>query len=246
MCPYARFQSAMFDKDTLVVSYLPARGEPRGSRKRSADYKALGLGDCIDCTLCVQVCPTGIDIREGLQYECIACSACIDACDDVMDKMGYPKGLITYTTENAMHGGRTHILRPRVFVYALLLLIIMSVFAYSLSQRTTLGLDVIRDRNRLYRETDEGRIENVYILKILNMDDRGHAYTLKVEGIDDLELFIDARRIWVEAGEVLELPVRLRVEEDELHERSSKVTFELVATDNPGLAAREEARFLGP
>jgi cytochrome c oxidase accessory protein FixG len=246
MCPYARFQSAMFDNDTLIVSYLPERGEPRGSRKRSTDYKAQGLGDCIDCTLCVQVCPTGIDIRDGLQYECIACSACIDACNDVMDKMGYPRGLITYTTENAMRGGRSHILRPRVVVYALLLLAIMSIFAWSLSQRSTLGLDVIRDRNRLYRETDEGRIENVYILKIINMDDKGHAFKLHVEGIEDLELFIDARRIWVDAGEVLELPVRLRVEEDELHERSNKVTFKLVATDDPGLKAREEARFLGP
>jgi len=246
MCPYARFQSAMFDKDTLVVSYLPERGEPRGSRKRSADYKGLGLGDCIDCTMCVQVCPTGIDIRAGLQYECIACSACIDACDDVMDKMGYPRGLITYTTEHAMHGGVTHILRPRVVVYALLLLTVMSIFAYSISQRTTLGLDVIRDRNRLFRETDEGRIENVYILKILNMDDRGHDYSLHVEGIDDLELHTDTKRIRVDAGEVLELPVRLRVEEDELEERSSKVTFELIATDDPGLAVREEARFLGP
>ena len=246
MCPYARFQSAMFDNDTLIVSYLPERGEPRGSRKRSTDYKAQGLGDCIDCTLCVQVCPTGIDIRDGLQYECIACSACIDACNDVMDKMGYPRGLITYTTENAMRGGRSHILRPRVVVYALLLLAIMSIFAWSLSQRSTLGLDVIRDRNRLYRETDEGQIENVYILKIINMDDKGHAFKLHVEGIEDLELFIDARRIWVDAGEVLELPVRLRVEEDELHERSNKVTFKLVATDDPGLKAREDARFLGP
>jgi cytochrome c oxidase accessory protein FixG len=246
MCPYARFQSAMFDNDTLIVSYLPERGEPRGSRKRSTDYKAQGLGDCIDCTLCVQVCPTGIDIRDGLQYECIACSACIDACDDVMDKMGYPRGLIAYTTENAMRGGRSHILRPRVVVYALLLLTIMSIFAWSLSQRSTLGLDVIRDRNRLYRETDEGRIENVYILKIINMDDKGHAFKLRVEGLEDLELFIDAKRIWVDAGEVLELPVRLRVEEDELHERSNKVTFKLVATDDPGLKAHEEARFLGP
>jgi cytochrome c oxidase accessory protein FixG len=246
MCPYARFQSAMFDNDTLIVSYLPERGEPRGSRKRSTDYKAQGLGDCIDCTLCVQVCPTGIDIRNGLQYECIACSACIDACDDVMDKMGYPRGLIAYTTENAMRGGRSHILRPRVVVYALLLLTIMSIFAWSLSQRSTLGLDVIRDRNRLYRETDEGRIENVYILKIINMDDKGHAFKLRVEGIEDIELFIDAKRIWVDAGEVLELPVRLRVEEDELHERSNKVTFKLVASDDSGLTAHEEARFLGP
>ena len=246
MCPYARFQSAMFDKDTLIVSYLPERGEPRGSRKRSADYKGLGLGDCIDCTLCVQVCPTGIDIRNGLQYECIACSACIDACDDVMDKMGYPRGLITYTTEHAMHGGKTHILRPRVFVYALLLLTIMSVFGYSLGHRSTLGLDVIRDRNRLYRETDEGHIENVYILKILNMDKKGHEYRLHVDGIEDLKLFIDAKRIWVDAGEITELPVRLSAEEDDLKQRSTKVIFTITSKDNPDLTAREEARFLGP
>jgi polyferredoxin len=154
--------------------------------------------------------------------------------------------LIAYTTENAMHGAKTHILRPRVVIYALLLLTIMSIFAYSLGHRTTLGLDVIRDRNRLYRETDDGEIENVYILKILNMDNKGHAYSLHVEGIHDLELHTDTRRIWVDAGEVLELPVRLSVEEDELHQRSSTVTFTLLATDNPGLAVRKEARFLGP
>jgi len=246
MCPYARFQSAMFDKDTLIISYIDERGEPRGSRKRSADPAALGLGDCIDCTMCVQVCPTGIDIRNGLQYECIACSACIDACDDVMEKMGYEKGLIKYTTEQAMHGGKTHIVRPRIVIYALILLTIMSVFTYTFSQRTSLGLDVIRDRNRLFRETDEGLIENVYILKILNMDDRGHAYRLSVEGLHELELYTDTNRIWVGAGEVLELPVRLRVEEDDLQERSNKVIFSLVATDDPELKTREEARFLGP
>jgi cytochrome c oxidase accessory protein FixG len=246
MCPYARFQSAMFDKDTLIISYIPERGEPRGSRKRSVDYKAQGLGDCIDCTLCVQVCPTGIDIRNGLQYECIACSACIDACDDVMDRMGYPKGLIKYTTEHEMRGGKSHILRPRILIYATILLTIMSVFAYSFGQRSPLGLDVIRDRNRLYRETDEGKIENVYVLKILNMDDKAHAFRLHVDGIDDIELHTDTRKIRVDAGEVLELPVRLRAEEDELHERSTKVTFQLVASDDPQLHVREEARFLGP
>jgi cytochrome c oxidase accessory protein FixG len=246
MCPYARFQSAMFDKDTLIISYIPERGEPRGSRKRSADYKAQGLGDCIDCTLCVQVCPTGIDIRNGLQYECIACSACIDACDDVMDKMGYEKGLIKYTTEHEMHGGKTHILRPRILIYAAILLTIMSVFAYSFGQRSPLGLDVIRDRNRLYRETDDGLIENVYILKILNMDHSDHEYVLSVAGIPGVELFSDADRIRVVSGEVMEFPVRLRADEADLPGRSSEVTFELVATDNPQLQAREEARFLGP
>jgi len=246
MCPYARFQSAMFDKDTLIISYLPERGEPRGSRKRGADPRALELGDCIDCTLCVQVCPTGIDIRNGLQYECIACSACIDACDDVMDKMGYEKGLIKYTTEHAMTGGKTHILRPRMVVYAVLLLVVMGIFAYSLGTRTSLGLDVIRDRNRLFRETDQGLIENVYTLKILNMDNVAHRYTLSVAGIPGLELHTDMSEIKVMAGDIMELPVRLRADEAELTARSSKIVFELIAADHPELAVREEARFLGP
>ncbi|MEN8108541.1 MAG: cytochrome c oxidase accessory protein CcoG [Pseudomonadota bacterium] len=246
MCPYARFQSAMFDADTLIISYLPARGEPRGSRKRSADRQAMGLGDCINCTMCVQVCPTGIDIRDGLQYECIACSACIDACDDVMDKMGYDKGLIKYTTQNTVEGAPTHILRPRIIIYGIILLAIMAGFVYSISQRTSLGLDVIRDRNTLYRETGEGLIENVYTLKILNKDDIAHVYTLTVGGIPGLQLYTDHDKIQVDAGEVKELPVRLRADEAELKVRSSEVLFELVATDDPELAVSEEARFLGP
>jgi cytochrome c oxidase accessory protein FixG len=246
MCPYARFQSAMFDKDTLVVSYIPVRGEPRGSRKRSDDPVEKGLGDCIDCTLCVQVCPTGIDIRDGLQYECIACSACIDACDDVMDKMGYEKGLIKYTTEHAMKGGKTHILRPRIIIYAVILVAIFAAFAWSFSQRISLGLDVIRDRNTLYRETGDGLIENVYILKVLNMDASGHEYDLRVSGIPGLSLHKDMAVIRVDSGAVLELPVRLRADEADLDARSSNVVFELVATDDDALVAREDARFLGP
>ncbi|MDX1697690.1 MAG: cytochrome c oxidase accessory protein CcoG [Thiohalobacterales bacterium] len=246
MCPYARFQSAMFDKDTLIVSYIPQRGEPRGARKRSADPGELGLGDCVDCTLCVQVCPTGIDIRNGLQYECIACSACIDACDDVMDKMGYDRGLIKYTTEHEMQGGKSHIIRPRIIIYATILLGIMVLFAWSLANRTPLGLDVIRDRNQLYRETSEGLIENVYVLKVLNMDDVTHTYELKVSGIEGIELHMDMPEIRVESGAVLELPVRLRVDEGELEARSTGVTFSLQAADDAALAVTEEARFVGP
>ena len=246
MCPYARFQSAMFDKDTLIVSYIPQRGEPRGARKRSADPGELGLGDCVDCTLCVQVCPTGIDIRNGLQYECIACSACIDACDDVMDKMGYDRGLIKYTTEHEMQGGKSHIIRPRIIIYATILLGIMVLFAWSLANRTPLGLDVIRDRNQLYRETSEGLIENVYVLKVLNMDDVTHTYELKVSGIEGIELHMDMPEIRVESGAVLELPVRLRVDERELEARSTAVTFSLQAADDAALAVTEEARFVGP
>jgi len=246
MCPYARFQSAMFDKDTLIVSYITERGEPRGARKRSADPRDLGLGDCIDCTMCVQVCPTGIDIRNGLQYECIACSACIDACDDVMDKMGYEQGLIKYTTEHAMKGRPTHLLRLRVIIYALILFAIMVLFAWSFTNRIALGLDVIRDRNQLYRETGEGDIENVYILKIMNMDDAAHRFSLRVSGIPEMEIHMDLPEIYVQSGEVLELPVRLEVEEDELDTRSTEVMFTLVADDNADLSVTESARFLGP
>ena len=246
MCPYARFQSAMFDKDTLVVSYIPSRGEPRGSRKRSVDPASKGLGDCIDCTMCVQVCPTGIDIRVGLQYECIACSACIDACDDVMDKMGYETGLIKYTTEQAMQGGETKIIRPRIVIYAVILLTIFAAFAWSFSQRVSLGLDVIRDRNTLYRETGEGLIENVYILKIMNMDNVEHQYDLQVSGIPGLSLHKDVAVIRVDSGGILELPVRLRADEADLEKRSNDVVFELVATDNDALVVSEDARFLGP
>jgi len=169
MCPYARFQSVMFDKDTLIVSYDPRRGEVRGPRKKGADYKAQGLGDCIDCTMCVQVCPTGIDIRDGLQIECIGCAACIDACDNIMDKMDYPRGLISYTTEHNLSGQKTHKLRPRLIGYALVLLAMMSLLATAFFMRPLVGFDVSKDRV-LYRENAEGRIENVYSLKIMNKD----------------------------------------------------------------------------
>ncbi|MEN8132207.1 MAG: cytochrome c oxidase accessory protein CcoG, partial [Pseudomonadota bacterium] len=188
MCPYARFQSAMFDNDTLIISYDKQRGEPKGSRKRRADHRALGLGDCIDCGLCVQVCPTGIDIRDGLQYECIGCAGCIDVCNQIMEKMDYPKGLIRYTTEKAMQEGKAHILRPRIFIYATLLLAMSIGLFYSISQRVPLELDVIRDRNALYRETHEGLVENIYTLKVINKDTVEHSYRLAVSGLDGVEL----------------------------------------------------------
>ncbi|VAW50630.1 Type cbb3 cytochrome oxidase biogenesis protein CcoG, involved in Cu oxidation [hydrothermal vent metagenome] len=246
MCPYARFQSAMFDKDTMIISFDTSRGLPMGPRKKSVDKVEAGLGDCIDCTICVQVCPTGIDIRDGLQYQCIGCAACIDACDDVMDKMGYDHGLIRYTTENALMGKRTHILRPSVIIYALILLGITAGAFYSILTRTPIAMDVIRDRNSLYRETNEGLIENVYIIKLLNMDKDDHEYTLVAEGIPDLVLKKDSAEIFVESGEVVELPVRVQVDAYNLEQRSNKITFTLTAVNNDELVVIEEARFLGP
>jgi cytochrome c oxidase accessory protein FixG len=246
MCPYARFQSAMFDSDTLIVAYHPERGDPRGSRLRGTDPKTVGLGDCIDCNVCVQVCPTGIDIRDGLQYECIACSACIDACDEIMDKMSYPRGLIRYTTENAAQGKQQHILRPRVMVYAAILLILCGALLTNIVQRIPLELDVIRDRNTLYRETREGLIENVYTLKILNMDSQTHQYTLRADGIDGMKLVTDEAEIVVPAGAVQQLIVRLQADEFNMESRSVAVKFYLQANEANHLNTVEEARFVGP
>ncbi len=245
MCPYARFQSAMFDRDTLVVSYDSERGEPRGSRRSGVEPASLGLGDCINCTLCVQVCPTGIDIRNGLQYECIGCSSCIDVCDDVMDKMGYAPGLIRYTTQNAMDGQPTRIVRPRTLIYGALLVIVGAIFLYLLTSRTPLGLDIIRDRNQLYRERG-GLIENVYMLKVLNLADVERTFTLAAEGIPGLQLDGPEGTFVVAGGDVREVPVVLRARESDLGSRSSEVRFTVAASDAPEISVTEQAKFLGP
>jgi len=194
MCPYARFQSAMFDRDTLIIGYDSQRGDPRGSRPRAADAKNLGLGDCIDCTLCVQVCPTGIDIRDGLQSNCIGCAACIDACDDVMDKMGAPRGLVKYSTQNGMEKGWTQaqliarLRRPRVLIYGALLLGVSVWFVAGLAVRSPLRVDVIRDRGVLARTVGRGDIENVYRLQIMHALERPQRYQISVSGLEGLRL----------------------------------------------------------
>ena len=246
MCPYARFQGAMFDRNTLIISYDKARGEPRGARARSVDPKVQGLGDCIECTLCVQVCPTGIDIRNGLQYQCIACAACVDVCDTVMDKMGYPRGLIRYTTENALKGKPSRLLRPRVLIYGALLGVIAATLVLSVWMRVPLDVDIERDRNVLYRETNEGLIENVYNLRILNMDLSAHTYRLSADGIEGLRLQSDVEHIVVESGRVRELAVRLQADPVHLKKRSNDVRFYVQSEDRNDLVATEKARFLGP
>ena len=246
MCPYARFQSAMIDENTLIISYDKNRGESRGSRKKTDNPKEKGLGDCIDCTICVQVCPTGIDIRDGLQYQCIGCAACIDACDDVMDKMGYERGLVKYTTENTMSGNKTNFLRPRIILYAVILVSVTLGTIYSIATRMPVALDVIRDRSSLYRETNDGLIENVYLLKIMNMTNDAHSFSLSVTGVDGLILRMDSFGIEVGSGEVVEMPVRVQVDPESLMNRSTKLSFNLIAMDENGLYASEEARLIGP
>ncbi|WP_405221374.1 cytochrome c oxidase accessory protein CcoG [Lentisalinibacter sediminis] len=245
MCPYARFQSAMFDRDTLIITYDAGRGEPRGSRRRGVDPEEVGLGDCIDCTMCVQVCPTGIDIREGLQYECIACAACIDACDDVMERMGYPKKLIKYSTQHAMDGEKTRVVRPRVIVYAVLLTVLMGAFVYALSQRSALTLDVIRDRNALYREVGDGFIENSYQLKLINKTDRAHSYEIGVSGIEGARVEVPGGDIRIPSGEVLGVPVIVQAPREAVR-GVSEVTFTLQAEDDARITQSRETKFVAP
>jgi len=246
MCPYARFQSAMFDKNTLVISYDEKRGDPRGSRKRGTDSAAAGLGDCIDCKLCVQVCPTGIDIRDGLQYQCIGCAACIDVCDDVMDKMGYQKGLVSYTTENALEGKKVRLLRPRVIVYTVLLTALTASLLYGLLTRVPLEVDIIRDRNALYNETDAGLVENVYHVKVINMSDTAQDFSLAISGIPGMKVIGPTRDIQVAAGAVKDVPLRVRVDPVELKRASSEIMFHIESQTNPDISLDQTARFLGP
>ncbi|MFT3777690.1 MAG: cytochrome c oxidase accessory protein CcoG [Ottowia sp.] len=251
MCPYARFQSAMFDRDTLIVTYDAGRGEPRGARSKKADPRALGLGDCVNCTLCVQVCPTGIDIRKGLQHECISCAACIDVCDDVMDKVGYPRGLIRYSTENALAGGwdrrriLRRVLRPRVLIYAAILAGLTVALVASLLLRTPFKVDIVRDRATLARIVQGGKIENVYRLQIMNAEEQPRTYTLSADGLPGLALLADTPepRVTVDAAQSLWVPVRLQAPYDAGQPGSHEVHF---LVQSPSGQVREKSVFMIP
>jgi cytochrome c oxidase accessory protein FixG len=268
MCPYARFQGVMFDKDTLVITYDRRRGEPRGSRARSVNPRDKGLGDCVDCGICVQVCPTNIDIREGLQYECIGCGACIDGCDQVMDKMGYPPGLIRYTTENALaksvdaRGMWKRVFRPRTLAYAAVLLLMGATMAGSLAMRNPLKVDVIRDRGTLARETAPGVIENVYRLQLMNTDEKSRRYVITAAGLPGISVIGIEQPVALEPATTRLLPLRLQValeseaeherepaterERSELNPGTYKIEFIIQAVDDDKAVRHEPSSFIIP
>jgi cytochrome c oxidase accessory protein FixG len=244
MCPYARFQGVMFDKDTLIVTYDEKRGEPRSGRSRNVDAKEKGLGDCIDCSFCVQVCPVGIDIRDGLQYECISCGLCIDACDSVMDKMDYPRGLIKFSTLNSAglsevtlndkhEVGATHevahkILRPRVLIYGGLLLLLCVGFVVSLSLRSSFMVDVIRDRGVMSRITSDGAIENVYRLQITNATEDTQTYRVSVAGLDGLSIS-SSNVFMVNPASERMVPISIQIPDGSVSSGSHKIKFQIEA-----------------
>ncbi len=246
MCPYARFQSAMFDADTLTVAYDATRGEKRGPRSRKTTVEQLadkGLGHCVDCNLCVQVCPTGIDIRNGLQYECINCGACVDACNGVMEKMGYPKDLISFTSENRLKGGETHIVRPKLIGYTVVLSVMVGLLALELFTRVPLEVDIIRDRNQLYRENFDGNIENTFTLKILNKSQQSYTYQIEVEGLEEYQ-YIGDQVVTVKGSEVFTLPISVAVDPYILDGRVTDISFRVFAIDNQDIMLNEPSKFL--
>lgn len=255
MCPYARFQSAMFDDDTLIVTYDEARGEPRGGRSRKVESDSHGLGSCIDCSLCVQVCPTGIDIRKGLQYECIGCGACADVCDTVMDKMGYARGLVKYSTQHAVTNNWTHkqmlqrIVRPRVLIYATILTLLVTGLLVSLWLRTPFRVDVVRDRGVMARLVDGGLLENVYRLQIMNATETVQHYRISASGIEGLIVESDGeevnRTITVEPAEARWISVRLEIPDGSIEPGSHKVEFQIQSLESKEIVA-EKSIFLVP
>ena len=259
MCPYARFQSAMFDKDTLVVVYDAVRGDPRGPRNKAIDHKAEGLGACIDCALCVQVCPTGIDIRKGLQYECIGCGACVDACDNVMDKVGYPRGLVRYATQSSMETAsgsaiqgawaqvRASLMRPRILVYSSLLAVVTISMFVSLALRSPFKVDVVRDRTTLSRIVEGGKIENVYRMQIMNATEQIQHYKVQATGIVGLTIE-DNHPVAIESAQSRWVPLTVRVPNGVAQPGSVPIVFEIQAVAGGQVIATvsEKSVFLIP
>ena len=248
MCPYARFQSVMFDPDTLIITYDAKRGDPRGARGRKVDSRAAGLGDCVDCNICVQVCPTGIDIRNGLQYECIGCAACIDGCDQVMDKMGYARGLIRYSTENAVKGKypdqeiKKHVVRPRVLIYTGLLVLVIIAFFGGLFLRSPLKVDVIRDRGAMVRDAGGGLIENVYRLQFINTDEAPHRFSVNVSGLDGMQVVMH-QPVEVPPATTQVFPVSVKLDPAGIESGSHVIVFHIVDLDRASVRADEKSRF---
>ena len=241
-CPYSRFQSAMFDKNTLMVAYDSKRGENRAPRKRKEDAKALGLGDCVDCNLCVDVCPAGIDIRNGIQYECINCGLCIDACDQTMEKFNYKKGLISYTSEQQLAGKLSNRFNLKLVSYASLTILLSGLLGFWLSTRIPLEANIIRDRTSLYRVNYQGVVENTYTLKILNKTQQALHFNIKVENLPSNKQK-PPHNLLIAPGIMHEVPVTLAVDSFHLEKKMTNIHFIIQSIEQPEILIEKSTTF---
>ncbi|MDH4101050.1 MAG: 4Fe-4S dicluster domain-containing protein, partial [Nitrospirota bacterium] len=243
MCPYARFQGAMFDQDTLIVAYDEKRGETRGARREAT---AGTKGDCIDCGLCVQVCPMGIDIRDGQQYQCITCALCVDACNGVMKKMNRPANLIGYTSSTALDGGNTRMLRPRIIVYGVIIFVLTTGMLWHMAGRKHIDLKVIKERQPLFVTMSDGSIQNKFTVKVANMTAEDQTYTLRIEGLPKASLVLQEEKLRVRAGQVTPYIVFVKLGGDDLQGASQKFSFVLEDVNSPEQRINYESVFFGP
>ncbi len=241
LCPYARFQAVMLDDHSLIVGYDPARGEPRGARRPD---EPTNLGDCIDCKRCVQVCPTGIDIRAGLQLECVSCTACIDACDTVMTRLGKPRGLIRYDSLAGLAKQPKRTLRARVVLYTLVLLALVGVFTARLVGREIIELSVARSPGVPYLVQDNGLVRNLFHLHVTNTDAAARTITIALDGPQGAELLVPGQPFTVKAGERISAEAFVLLPRKRISTAETPIAFRLL--EHGALLSAGQTVFLGP
>lgn len=260
-CPYGRFQSVLLDRQSLIVSYDRTRGEPRGRKSTATKHVSLKLaeasapvtshqplatatGDCIDCTMCVQVCPTGIDIRDGLQLECINCTQCIDACDSVMDKVGRPRGLIRYSSQAAMAGERTRFIRPRVVLYTLAILGLVSVLTTLVITKPSVDLTILRNAGRPFNLLEGAVVENALHLKITNRSSEARVYTVSIPDHPEIRIVSSNPNVALEPEQMVSEPLRLLIPRSSF--RDGKLDIVMHLTGDDGRSVQRKYRLIGP
>ncbi|MCA9519736.1 MAG: cytochrome c oxidase accessory protein CcoG [Myxococcales bacterium] len=245
-CPYGRFQSVLLDRKSLIVGYDYNRGEPRGKKRERDDAPEQGFGDCIDCKACVVTCPTGIDIRDGLQMECINCTQCIDACDDIMAKVQKPLGLIRYTSQDELENADKKKLRLRVFIYPALMAVMLIAFIIVLTGRTTAEVTILRSRDHAFQMMGPNEVANIVNLRINNRTTERHSYTLSVEGHKDAKLIAPNNPMTIEGSQQEAATIFIVLPKSAFVGKTKKPTITLKVVDGQGFEYKEEYPLTGP
>jgi cytochrome c oxidase accessory protein FixG len=244
-CPYGRLQGVLLDKKSIVVAYDNLRGEPRGKlqKLKITDEKVALHGDCIDCHLCVQVCPTGIDIRNGTQLECVNCTACIDACDMVMDKIEKPRGLIRYDSLEGIEKKEKLKLNPRIVGYSIVLLTLMGVFGYLMAVRTEVEATILRTPGLMFQKNQDGSISNLYNIEIVNKTYQSKAFSLKVN-LPEATIKLMGKPLATSAGEMAKSSFFINIPERVIKENNTKIEIEILS--NNRVVDKVKTSFMGP